>query len=164
MLTVLARLEAQHLHGKEHVVEDGAPGQQHGLLKDEADVAKRLAHRLVANRDRPACGRREPRHELQQRALAASARADERHELVVLDVQGHVLDGAHEIAATRAVGLPDRVEPDHDRAGAAYRSNGNGVATAARHAAATYGASRAASARDSPEARCWRSAASCACA
>ena len=69
-------------------------------------------------------------------------------------------DGSNEVAAPRAPGLFDPVQPDHERAGAAYLSNGSGVATAARHAAATKGASRPASARASPEARCWRSAAS----
>src|SRR5262249_13797533 len=129
-------------------------------LEHEADVGKRLAHGLLPDVDRAGRRRRQARPELQQRALAAPTRAPERDELVGLDLQRDVLDGVHEVAAARAVGLGDPVEPDHERAGAAYLSNGSGVATAARQAAATNGARRPASTRASPEARCCRSAAS----
>jgi hypothetical protein len=112
-LAVLAHVAAQHLDGEEHVVEDGAPRQQDRMLEDEADVGEGLAHRLAVDGDGAARGRREPGHQLEQRALAAAAGADQRDELVVGDVERDVLDGVHEVAPTRAVGLLDVVETDH---------------------------------------------------
>ena len=66
-------------------------------------------------RMRAAGGRHEAGDQLEQGALAAAARPHQRDELVLADLERDVVDGRHEVASPRPIGLLDVVEADHAR-------------------------------------------------
>src|SRR5262249_36073142 len=69
------------------VLPGAAPRQQRRLLKDEAAVAARPLDLLAVDQDRAAVEANEPLDEAQQRGLAATALADERDNLVFVDIE-----------------------------------------------------------------------------
>ena len=84
------------------VVARGLPGQQIGVLEHQPDLPAfappRPGTRPLSDTV-PLVGVDETRHGLQQRALAAAGRADQRHEGALLDRERHVLQHALPLAA-----------------------------------------------------------------
>ena len=73
---------SEDLHGEQDVVEHVAPRHQARRLEHEAVVAHRPGDLAPADGDRPARLRDQPADDAQQRRLAASARPEQRDELV----------------------------------------------------------------------------------
>jgi hypothetical protein len=87
-LAALFDRQAEDLGRQDDVVEDRPPLQQQRRLEHHADVAARIErHAGRADLDRSGIVRMEPGEDLQQRALAASRRADEARELARQDVE-----------------------------------------------------------------------------
>src|SRR6185369_909576 len=60
------------------------------VLEDERGVIAHAGHRRAVEQHGAGVGSGEPREQAQERGLAAPHRADDRHELPLLDVQRHV--------------------------------------------------------------------------
>ena len=113
-LDAVAVLDLDRQH---HVLEHVPPRQQHRRLEDDADVAARSVDRPLPQ---PHVAGRAPEdagEDLEQRALAAPARADDGHELAVADVEAHVLERLDVGALERAVDLVQARDRDQRRAG-----------------------------------------------
>ena len=93
----------EDLDGQQDIVEDLAPVQQQGLLKDKADLAPGI-ELLLVDKDLAGALLEEPRDDLEQRCLAAARRADKAHELLRVDVKGDAAEGL-ELAVPGAIGL-----------------------------------------------------------
>jgi hypothetical protein len=88
-------IDPAHPQRVHHVLLDRHVRPQCIALEDHADMTSLRAHELaargvaqhaVAQRDPSAVDALEARHAAQERRLAASARADDRHELPLLDL------------------------------------------------------------------------------
>src|SRR5262249_49738757 len=79
---ILRKRPAENREGKQNVVADRAPGQENGTLEHHPGVARRSGHGLPPEEDPPRGRRDEAPDQLEQRALAAPARPDDRDELV----------------------------------------------------------------------------------
>jgi hypothetical protein len=90
---VLLQRFPEQLDGKQDVVEDRAPGQQDGALKHDADIRSRAGHGRPGEHDLAGGRGSKTGDHHQKRALAASARAEQTHELAVGNVEGDVPDG-----------------------------------------------------------------------
>jgi hypothetical protein len=85
-----------------YVAERGAPGKQLGeILKHHAAVLAVAGDRLAAEADLAAGRRDEAGDDVEQRRLAAAARADDAHEFRGRDVEADRVDGVH--AARRRI-------------------------------------------------------------
>ena len=84
----LLAVELHDVHRQQHVLLDGAPGQKHRRLEHRADAARRPGD--LAAFDGEAAARRalQSEDQLQETALAATARAHDRDEFAVTDVEG----------------------------------------------------------------------------
>ncbi len=76
-LAALGRRHAAELEAELGVLADGAPGKQQILLQHEGDVRVRAGDGLAGHADVAAGGEIEARAHVEQRRLAAAARADE---------------------------------------------------------------------------------------
>jgi hypothetical protein len=94
---VRARIVFGLRHALEHhaeldVLDDRTPGEQRVLLEDEGDVARqRPCYLLAVDLDRPGRRRQQTADHVEQRALAAAARADQAEQLAAHDVERRVL-------------------------------------------------------------------------
>ena len=82
------------------VLVDGEVRVERVALEHHRDVAvarRHVVHDAVADHDAALADVLEPREHAQRRRLAAARRADEHHELAVLDVEAQVIDGARAI-------------------------------------------------------------------
>src|SRR5262249_6914371 len=87
------------------VAGDRLPGKEREFLEHHAAVGPGAVDQPTVNTDRSGVGRDEAPHDVEQRALAAAARADDRDELAgshreALDIQHR------ELAAVLVVDLP----------------------------------------------------------
>jgi len=78
--------------GQENVAEHGEPVEQHVALEDDAHVARRVGHGAAGKHDAAGGRPLEARDTAQQRALAASARPKQAHELRRADGEAHLLE------------------------------------------------------------------------
>ena len=104
-------VEAENFRRQQHVVENGAPLQQHGFLKDDADVARGMQERRAVEEKLAAAGPDQRADELEQGRLAATRRADEGDELVLLDRERDVFE-RRDPTVTRSVGLVQPLDLD----------------------------------------------------
>src|SRR5262249_23741510 len=79
-----------------------APGQQEVLLQHEGNVAVRAFDLLAVDEHLAETWPVEPGREIKKRAFAASARADQRYDLAILDRKRDVLDGGDRGRPARA--------------------------------------------------------------
>jgi hypothetical protein len=110
-LVDLALVDAVQLEREAHVVAHRHVRVERVVLEDHRDVtiARRLlVDDLVADPQLALADVLEPRDHPQRGRLAAARRSDEDHELAVLDLEAHVLDG---LIAVR-VALRDSVQDD----------------------------------------------------
>ena len=103
------------LSGNRTLLSTLAQGEKGRRLEHHSDVASRPLHRDAVDGDPPRGGRQEPRDQAQQGGLAAPGRADDRDELVALDVEAHLPQGQHVGAVERSEALRDVLDLD-DRA------------------------------------------------
>ena len=85
-------------HAEADVLLDGHVGVQRVVLEHHRDVAVlglHVGHHPVADGDLAVGDLVEPGDHAQDRGLAAARRADQHHELAVLDLQRHLADGLH---------------------------------------------------------------------
>ena len=113
----------QHAQREADIGGDGHVGEQRVLLEDRVDGAlvRRQVVDLVAEEADAAPGQvLEPRDAAQQRGLAAAGRPQEREELVIRDLEAHVIE-RRDGAGTGAEDLGDVLDLD----GRGYRLLGN---------------------------------------
>src|SRR5690606_17559514 len=72
---------------QEHIVEDCPPVEKNVALEDHAHGIRRSSQDLARNRDPATCDGFQSSYTFQQRALAASARADNADKLAGLDIE-----------------------------------------------------------------------------
>src|SRR5271166_190313 len=84
------------------ILADRAPGQQQVLLKHEGHVAVRPLDRLAVDEHLADAWPVEAGGQIKERALAASARADQRYDLAILDRERDILDGGDRRRPARA--------------------------------------------------------------
>ncbi len=110
---------AGHFRRKQHVVDDGAPGQQHMVLKHDAHVGRRLVAGVAEHRDLAGgCGG-QPRNQPHQGRFAAARGADHGDEFPVGNRKIHLLQGPH-----RRLGLAKRLaHAPEEKAGRQLLSN-----------------------------------------
>ena len=90
--------ELAHLQPERHVVVDGHVRVERVVLEHHRDVpvlGRQVVDHAVADVDLAGRDLLQPRHHPQGGGLAAAGGADQDHELLVPDVQVHVLDGVH---------------------------------------------------------------------
>ena len=106
-------VEAEDFHGQHHVVEDGAPGQEHGVLEHDTDVPARLVDGLAAQGDAARRALEEAGENLEEGGLAAARLSHDGDEFARFDLHGDAGEGLHLGAAARRVGLLEA--RDHDQ-------------------------------------------------
>src|SRR5690606_33228033 len=99
---------ALYLEREAYVGVEITPGQEIGLLKDDADVGMRAGDRLAVEQDLAARKLVQAGHAPKQRGLAAAGRADHRHDLVGIDVEAATIERL-EVAGCGLVHLRCRV-------------------------------------------------------
>ena len=80
-------MRCDNFHREEHVLDCRAPWQQHGILKRHAANLERALHRLTRHAHRSALWRMQAGDELEKRGFSATARAHNRDELALFDLQ-----------------------------------------------------------------------------
>jgi hypothetical protein len=90
-----------------HVLDDGAPGQENRRLEHDAELAARSAQLLAVHPDLAGGAIEDAGQDLQQRALAAAARADDADERALADGQ---VDGGQRVDVVAVLGLVDLLE------------------------------------------------------
>ena len=108
---LLAAPDATVLEPERDVAAHGAPREDGVLLEDVADVRRHVRHGPAVELDRPFRRRHEPAEHVEDRRLAAPRRPDDRDELLVGDLERHVVDGLH---PARALTERLREVPDDD--------------------------------------------------
>ena len=107
-----ARLvETENLGRQQHVVEHGAPGEQHRLLEHDADIAGRAGERRAVEQELAAARSQQRADQLEQGRFAAAGRPDQGYELVLLDGESDVLERG-DAAGARGVGLVQSLDVD----------------------------------------------------
>ncbi|KAG0746661.1 hypothetical protein G6F24_015677 [Rhizopus arrhizus] len=84
--------QATRLQAQRHVVPDGAPGVQGGILEHDDARRRRPVDRLAIRQQVALRGWLQTRHQPQQRRFAATAGPQQRHELARLDLQGDAVE------------------------------------------------------------------------
>ena len=110
---------ADDLEGEGHVLEDGLVGQEPEVLEDAADVAPQVrdaplgqvADLLAGLPDATGVGHLLAEQEADEGRLAGAGRADQEHELALVDLDGAVLEGDR----GSLVRLGDVLEFDHGK-------------------------------------------------
>src|SRR5207244_3909823 len=105
-LPTLALIEPKNLEGEHDVAKDVAPGHQDRRLKHHSQAAGGAARTVCrpGHRDRSTTGPDHTSHQLEERALATAARADDGDELSLADGEGDVLERGN-VAGGRRVRL-----------------------------------------------------------
>jgi hypothetical protein len=88
------------------------PGIKREALEDDAAVGAGAGDRLAGDRDGAGLHRQEAPEQIEQRALAAAARAQQRQELALLDLERNALERQHRLAAGRAISVAHLAEGD----------------------------------------------------
>ena len=73
--------QTEHVGREQHVVEHGAPGQEHRMLEDDPDVGKGLTHHGVTDAHGPAAHQREPATSLSKVDLPQPLRPNQRDDI-----------------------------------------------------------------------------------
>src|SRR5262249_15029202 len=81
------------------------PRKEGEMLEDDAAVRPGPGNRLPSDPDRPLLNRKKAADEVQQRALAAAARSEQRDELAVADLQRHIVERQHRPPLRRPIGM-----------------------------------------------------------
>ena len=118
---LLALLGRHAAHGKTEadVLPDIQPGEQRCLLEDQAALWRRSGDGFAVRADRARGRLFEPGDEIEQRALAATGRAQQNDELAGLDLE---IDVGQRLMGPLAPGIPNLADADAaDRAGHAVR-------------------------------------------
>src|SRR5438552_3995770 len=109
-----AALEPEDLDRQQHVLEDGAPREEHRRLEHHPDAPARPGDPRRTDADVPGAGVEQPADQLEQRRLAAAARPDESDELPGQDLHA---DLAQRFERDRALGGESLADvADRDRA------------------------------------------------
>lgn len=98
---LLLTLAALQLQAVEDVVPDTPPRQQGRRLKDNGAIASRPFHLPTIETNAPAFKRNQAVDSIQERRFSAAARADDRDEFALLDLDVDVLDGNEVLAVAR---------------------------------------------------------------
>src|SRR6266849_5382564 len=88
-------IEPQHLHGQHHVVEDGAPRQEHGVLEHDPDVATGPIDEPAAQGDASRRAREQACQDLEQGGLPASRLPHDGDEFAGTHCDGDPRQGMH---------------------------------------------------------------------
>jgi hypothetical protein len=83
---------AQDLHREQDIGEHGPPRHQIGLLEHDTEIRLRLPDIAAVDLDRAARSRHQPADNLEKGRLAATARAEQRHQPAGREVEGDILD------------------------------------------------------------------------
>ena len=106
-----ARVERAQLDLHEHVVERGAPVEQHGALEDDAQIGLRTIDDSAIDAHFAGARQVQARDQPQQGALAAARRSDDRQEFALPDRQVDALERMRfALAATVRLGDADDVD------------------------------------------------------
>src|SRR5690606_32754964 len=89
---LLARAVRSELQAEGDVLLDGEPGEYAVFLEDHAALGARSANRRSVQQDPAPRRLDEAREHAQHRRLAAARRPDDRDELLVTDLEAHVVD------------------------------------------------------------------------
>ena len=74
---------AAHLEAEQHILKDGAPRKQQVLLHHVTNVAAKALGRLSVEKDFARVRLEQPRDNIENRGLSASARADDAEKVLV---------------------------------------------------------------------------------
>jgi hypothetical protein len=107
----LPPVEAENFRGQHDVVQNRAPFQQHGFLKDDADVARGMEERGAVEEKLAAAGADERADELEQGRFAATRRPNEGDELVLFDRERDVCE-RRDPTVTRCLGIVQPLDLD----------------------------------------------------
>src|SRR5579875_1620582 len=104
-----------------NILQNRLPGKQGKVLKDNATVGTGAGNRLAFDQDRAGLDRQKAADQIEQCALAAAARAEQRDELAVAHAERDVVERQDRAAARRPIDMADPVDDDlrrirHDRA------------------------------------------------
>ena len=116
----LLALDTLDLLAQLDVLDDAAPGQQQVLLQHEGDVQARSRDLRAVEQHRAALGAGEAGGEIEQRALAATARADDGNHLAVRHRERHVADRHQRRALSAARRVFHRHSHELEAAGAGH--------------------------------------------
>src|SRR3979490_3099987 len=81
---------ADEFDRQQYVVKNGAPVQQHVALEHDSKTVRRTVEWPAANMDRAGVSVFEPRHQFQERALAAAGWADHADEFARPDLEVNI--------------------------------------------------------------------------
>src|SRR5262249_59001829 len=101
------RRHALELEPELDIALHGAPGQQPEFLKHHGAVGARPGDVLAADAEISRVRREQPEQHVEERALAAAGRPDDRQELTLVDLDVEVAEGRHGRAAWRPEGQVD---------------------------------------------------------
>ena len=90
----LALGQSLHLERPRDVLDGGEPGKQRELLEHHAAIGPRRPDRTAVETQVAAAGRLEAAEDVQEGALAAARRSDDRDELVLVDGERQAIDRA----------------------------------------------------------------------
>src|SRR5262245_32238734 len=111
----LGRRRAARLEAPADVAADRAPGEERVFLEHHAPIRPRADDRAAVNADLPGVARDEAAEDVEQGALAAPARADDRDELAVGDREAFEMEHL-ERASVADVRLPEPHDVERGRA------------------------------------------------
>jgi hypothetical protein len=103
-LPVAGRRQLAKFDRQQHVVEHGAPRQQHWRLEHHGGLLRWPAQWLAIQLDRSGGVGQQPGQHLEQSRLSAAALPDNRNEFAVIDIEVEALKGRH-FARAGDVGL-----------------------------------------------------------
>src|SRR6185437_14344390 len=88
------------------------PRVEREILEDDAAVGPGAGNRTPGDGDAPRLDRQEAAKEIEQRALAAAARPEQRDELLLAHIERDAVERQHRLAARRTIGVAHRAEGD----------------------------------------------------
>ena len=98
---ILLAIKLLDVDRDQHVVENGAPGKQHGRLEHDADVVSRPLQLAVAEPDSSRTGRDQSCEDTKQRRFPAARRTHNRDEFAEADIEVDILKRASRPARDR---------------------------------------------------------------
>src|SRR5260221_13703271 len=111
-LLALGARAALLLEPVEDVLPHGLPGIEREILEGDAATGPRPGDGPAGDADAPRLDRQEAAEQVEQCALAAAARPEQREELPLPHVERDAVERQHRLAARRAIGGAHRAEGD----------------------------------------------------
>ncbi len=107
------RLGDAHLfEAIENVLAHRLPGEEREILKHDAAIGARTRHRLVVDGNATGLDWKKSPQEIQQGALAAARRPEQRHEFAVAHRERHIVECQHRPPSRRAIDMSHVAEDD----------------------------------------------------